>query len=244
MTPQRVTPMIPFDLQIHRLKTDSIFWDRVEEGRKTAEIRKNDRNYKRWDYLILERIKKHEPRLYAHKTVVVQITDIVTHEEYPDGLQPGYVMLSFRKVPGEVALLIERLDNQEDKMRAAIKSTENGCAYSKELMQRELDAKDRLIDALHAQQAARIKEQESKTAVDGWGHILTPERLEAQAHSRSCELVAELQDIINGPYSDSSKLAIAQAANCRLSDALQILQKENAELKAEIDKAKEERLQG
>lgn len=91
---------------IHHLKTHWKFYDRVNRLEKTAEIRKNDRDFRRHDYLNLERLQPGVPTGHQH---FVEITDILTHEEYPEGLQPGYVMLSFRRCTQEEVNILNYL---------------------------------------------------------------------------------------------------------------------------------------
>lgn len=76
---------------IHPLKTHWKFWDRVYERTKKAEIRKNDRDYQVGDWLRLYRVIQGIPG----SSLFVQVTDIVQHIDFPEAIQPGYVMLSF-----------------------------------------------------------------------------------------------------------------------------------------------------
>lgn len=81
---------------IHELKTDPEVFQAVVDGRKTFEIRFNDRDFKVGDELVLletihtgEQMKKGKPLLYSgnelHKTVSYVLSGY--------GLQDGWVIL-------------------------------------------------------------------------------------------------------------------------------------------------------
>lgn len=81
---------------IHELKTDSEVFQAVVDGRKTFEIRFNDRDFKVGDELVLletihtgEQMKQGKPLLYSgnelHKTVSYVLSGY--------GLQDGWVIL-------------------------------------------------------------------------------------------------------------------------------------------------------
>ena len=81
---------------IHELKTDSEVFQAVVDGRKTFEIRFNDRDFKVGDELVLletihtgEQMKHGKPLLYSgnelHKTVSYVLSGY--------GLQDGWVIL-------------------------------------------------------------------------------------------------------------------------------------------------------
>lgn len=91
---------------IHRLKTDWQFYDLVNCGEKTAEIRLNDRNFHRFDFLLLERCHPGIPISHQH---FAEITHVLTHKDYPQGLQPGYVMLSLRRCTQEEVNILNYL---------------------------------------------------------------------------------------------------------------------------------------
>ena len=79
---------------IHELKLDRKFFKRVREGKKRAELRYNDRNYKVGDLLFLKEVAGTDRR-HTGNRIMVKVLDIVTHDEFPAGIQEGYVMLSF-----------------------------------------------------------------------------------------------------------------------------------------------------
>lgn len=78
---------------IHNLKLQTIYFESVKIGLKTAEIRYNDRNFKLYDIMILEEILDNGD--YTGRKCVVVITHILDDEKY---LQQGYVMLSFKLI--------------------------------------------------------------------------------------------------------------------------------------------------
>ncbi len=84
---------------IHELKLDTKFFKRVMAGKKRAEIRYNDRNYQVGDFLLLREVTGTDRRYTGARTMQL-VLDIVTHEEFPAGIQEGYVMISFRAPSG------------------------------------------------------------------------------------------------------------------------------------------------
>lgn len=84
------------ELTIHRLKCEAPFFDAVEVGRKTAELRNDDRNFQVGDVLELIRTKNGAPT-HAGAKVQAVVTHIVRSSDGP-WLAPGYVMLSFRTI--------------------------------------------------------------------------------------------------------------------------------------------------
>jgi ASC-1-like (ASCH) protein len=47
--------------QLHELKTTDVYWDAVNCGEKTFEVRRNDRGFQKGDLLHLIRSKSEEP---------------------------------------------------------------------------------------------------------------------------------------------------------------------------------------
>ena len=79
-------------MKVHELKIESGYFKRVYWDRKKAEIRKNDEDFKVFDFLCLREIDEERE---TGKYILAEITDILTHEEF-EGLADGYVMLSFK----------------------------------------------------------------------------------------------------------------------------------------------------
>lgn len=86
-------------MKIHKLKTVQPYFDYVHIGVKIAELRKNDRDYKPHDILILQEYNPYfedSPfKPYSGREVVVIITSIVYEHE---SLNKGYVLLSFKHI--------------------------------------------------------------------------------------------------------------------------------------------------
>jgi hypothetical protein len=85
---------------VHELKTDPEVFDAVWAGKKTYEMRKNDRDFKERDTLILRRthfsgremLKKGEPLIYTGQTVVCEVTHILYGPIY--GLKEDWCIMS------------------------------------------------------------------------------------------------------------------------------------------------------
>jgi hypothetical protein len=87
-------------MKTHELKTWPKPFLRVWTGKKVHELRKNDRNFKIGDRLILHEYLPHrdpEKGLYTGRSITCIITDITEGvEEW--GLRNGYVIMSIRQV--------------------------------------------------------------------------------------------------------------------------------------------------
>ncbi|QVQ57040.1 ASC-1 transcription coactivator [Anabaena phage Elbi] len=75
----------------HELKTVNPFFTDVYEGRKNFEIRKNDRGYAVGDLLIL---REWTGNNYTNRRVEKIVKYILPSESFPDGIKPGYVIMS------------------------------------------------------------------------------------------------------------------------------------------------------
>lgn len=87
----------------HKLKTLSPYWDAVERGDKTFEVRRDDRGFQKGDVLVL---MKFDGRHYVMDgygisanpfTIRVEITYVLTGGQF--GIEPGYVVIGFRRLP-------------------------------------------------------------------------------------------------------------------------------------------------
>lgn len=78
---------------IHCVKLNSQYFQDVVKGNKTFEIRFNDRDYKINDELILNEIFQGE---YTGNKVKVYITYILSHDDFPEGIPEGYVILNIK----------------------------------------------------------------------------------------------------------------------------------------------------
>lgn len=81
-----------FHPNIHDLKTWPLYYRAVRDGTKTFELRRNDREYRVGDLLIL---KEWEPEgeFYTGYVTVAVVTCIVDN---PTFLAPGYVAMGIR----------------------------------------------------------------------------------------------------------------------------------------------------
>lgn len=77
---------------LHVLKIDEKYCARVISGKKTAELRRNDRDFKVGDNIMFVRIKSTGDDLIPKLFVITDITDDFM------ALHDGYVMLSIRSV--------------------------------------------------------------------------------------------------------------------------------------------------
>ena len=85
-------------MKLHELKIEQKYFLEVILGRKTAEVRKNDRDFQVGDILrlreIIERKTLKDEIKYTGHYMLAKITHILTAEEF-SGLADGYVTLSF-----------------------------------------------------------------------------------------------------------------------------------------------------
>jgi hypothetical protein len=81
--------------QLHDLKTWPEMFAAVASGEKTAEIRRNDRNFAVGDWLDLGEFDP-ETRVYTGRSLLVEVTHILRLADWVPGADPAFVMLSFR----------------------------------------------------------------------------------------------------------------------------------------------------
>jgi ParB family transcriptional regulator, chromosome partitioning protein len=77
----------------HELRTWPEAFQAIWMRRKTAEFRKDDREFREGDELLLKEFDP-EPGQYSGRMILVTITDIRRGPEF--GIPVGYAMLSFR----------------------------------------------------------------------------------------------------------------------------------------------------
>lgn len=82
------------EMKIHELKIESKYFWKVWNGSKTAEIRKNDRNFQVGDTL---RLHERKDNKNIGNIIMAKITDILTYKEF-EGLAENYVMLSIQSM--------------------------------------------------------------------------------------------------------------------------------------------------
>jgi hypothetical protein len=80
-------------MEMHDLKTWPEFFNRVWDGRKRAELRRNDRGFMVGDAVTLREFDPVREE-YTGREVIAEITDVV-RDAGRFGLMPGFVMFSF-----------------------------------------------------------------------------------------------------------------------------------------------------
>lgn len=82
-------------IKTHRLKIEYYYYVDILKGKKTFEVRKFDRDYEVMDYLVFDVILEHEIK---HFLTEFQITYILDHDDFPDGIKEGYCVLGIKEV--------------------------------------------------------------------------------------------------------------------------------------------------
>ncbi len=79
-------------MQRHQLKTDPAFFRLILAGKKSYELRENDRNFRAGDEVILEEYfaKTNE---YSGRKLIAEVTFVL--KDYP-GIERGYCILSLK----------------------------------------------------------------------------------------------------------------------------------------------------
>jgi hypothetical protein len=83
---------------LHLLKTESKYFRKIAEVDKTYEVRKNDRDFRKGDYLGLNEITDHicnseGERKETGNFILVKVLDVLSDERF---VKPGYVIMSIR----------------------------------------------------------------------------------------------------------------------------------------------------
>jgi len=77
----------------HELKVHSQFWQAIRNGSKPFDVRINDRKFNVGDTC---RLREYDPSFgYKGDYYELRITYIMAHEDFPLGVQRGYVVLGF-----------------------------------------------------------------------------------------------------------------------------------------------------
>ena len=77
--------------QVHELKTIDRYFDAVERGDKTFEVRRNDRAFQTGDLLVLVRIEEGFTALRTGETLKKRVTYLLQGGQF--GIEPGYCVL-------------------------------------------------------------------------------------------------------------------------------------------------------
>lgn len=86
----------------HELKTPPQYWDAIQRGHKTFEVRRDDRGFQKWDVLKLVRteyLPSKDNATWGCKktsTLVRRISYILTGGQF--GIEPGYVVMALEEV--------------------------------------------------------------------------------------------------------------------------------------------------
>ena len=82
----------------HLLKLHDRYFDAVKNGLKTYEIRRNDRDFKVGDTLILHRVGREDTvtRPSTGIQILATVTYMLGHDDFPDGIPEGYVVTAIR----------------------------------------------------------------------------------------------------------------------------------------------------
>lgn len=87
-------------MNIHHLKTLQPWFDYVVSGKKTFEVRKNDRDFRAGDILILHEhlISLSPDRTERTEREAAVLVDMVLYDEDVKGIQPGYCVMGISKI--------------------------------------------------------------------------------------------------------------------------------------------------
>lgn len=100
---------------IHDLKIEPQYFNAVCEGLKKFEIRKNDRNYKNHDLLLLKEYEKGE---YTGQEVLRQISFITDYEQ-----KDGFVVMSLKSVPTSFKEYIKMNKKEQEVFKIVVTHT-------------------------------------------------------------------------------------------------------------------------
>jgi Domain of unknown function (DUF3850) len=79
------------------LKTVNPFFQGVWDRKKKFEIRLNDRDFQVGQVLMLKEYCP-ERKIFLGRWVLVQVKYVLTSDQFPQGLQPGYAAMSCQEV--------------------------------------------------------------------------------------------------------------------------------------------------
>ncbi len=88
-------------MTVHDLKTVQPWFDYGYSGKKPFEVRKNDRNFRTGDLLVLHEWDP-ETKEYAGRSKPFEITMVLTDEDVA-GIQAGYCVMAIRALGGDDA---------------------------------------------------------------------------------------------------------------------------------------------
>lgn len=91
----------------HSLKTAAPYWDAIERGEKTFEVRRDDRGFQKGDVLLLRRLSPGSGNVFsrdggetshehAAKTLRATVLYVLTGGQL--GIEPGHVVMALKYV--------------------------------------------------------------------------------------------------------------------------------------------------
>lgn len=82
---------------LHNLKIDEKWFEHIYSGQKTSELRFNDRDYQTGDTLCFRVIDSGGNEIIKPGSLpTYEITHVLNASQFPQGLQPGYCVLSIQ----------------------------------------------------------------------------------------------------------------------------------------------------
>lgn len=87
-------------MKIHKLKLQKQYWDSINEGTKTCEVRLNDRDFQKGDFIEFEEVPGEVLYVcgFEVSTMPSPYMFEITHiQHHPDFLVKGYCVLSIKK---------------------------------------------------------------------------------------------------------------------------------------------------
>lgn len=94
----------------HTLKIEYQWYLRIKDRTKVAEVRIHDRDYQAGDSLLLH-IGRFDLR-DGVKYVTAKVTHVLSAKQFPDGIQPGYCVLSLANISDE-QVWVEKKDEDD-----------------------------------------------------------------------------------------------------------------------------------
>lgn len=76
-------------IKLHHLKTVNPYFTQIWDRKKLFEVRKNDRNFKKGDMLLLIEIEAGES--YTGRSILAEVTSVVQEEKY--GIKREYCIM-------------------------------------------------------------------------------------------------------------------------------------------------------
>ena len=99
--------------KVHFLKTWTVYFDDVEKGTKTWELRLNDRNFKVGDHLVLMRYSDKNSR-FTGRMLQFEVTHIFHGNTF--GVVDGWCIMSIKPVPKttrQIELMIKKYNDSQ-----------------------------------------------------------------------------------------------------------------------------------